>query len=430
MNKEYLKLNLKDITPYGNNPRHNDGAVAAVKESIKQCGYVAPIIVDEDNIILAGHTRHKALKSLKRTEVEVLRISGLTEEQKRKYRLLDNKTNELAEWDFDLLGAELEGLDFDGFDFGFELPDDVVNRYDDERNEKTLQERFLIPPFSVFDSRQRYWQERKREWLNIGIKSENGRGDSLTSTGLKELAADSGSIQLSGTSIFDPVLCEIAYKWFCTEGGYIFDPFAGGSVRGIVASYLGYHYKGIDLRQEQIDANYENASDIGIEVEWFCDDSLNQDAYIDDDSVDMIFSCPPYADLEVYSNDPRDISNMDYESFLDIYNEIIHKACGKLKNNRFAVWVVGDVRDKNGYYRNFVDDTKNAFISSGMKFYNDIILLQAYGTAALRAAKQFQASRKVVKMHQNVLVFYKGDSKCIKDNYRDVEVAEIDNEEA
>ena len=123
MNKEYLKLNLKDITPYGNNPRHNDGAVAAVKESIKQCGYVAPIIVDEDNIILAGHTRHKALKSLKRTEVEVLRISGLTEEQKRKYRLLDNKTNELAEWDFDLLGAELEGLDFDGFDFGFELPD-------------------------------------------------------------------------------------------------------------------------------------------------------------------------------------------------------------------------------------------------------------------------------------------------------------------
>lgn len=123
MEKEYLKLNIKDITPYGNNPRHNDGAVAAVKESIKQCGYVAPIIVDEDNIILAGHTRHKALKSLKRTEVEVLRISGLTDEQKRKYRLLDNKTNELAEWDFDLLGAELEGLDFDGFDFGFELPD-------------------------------------------------------------------------------------------------------------------------------------------------------------------------------------------------------------------------------------------------------------------------------------------------------------------
>lgn len=123
MEKEYLKLNIKDITPYGNNPRHNDGAVAAVKESIKQCGYVAPIIVDEDNVILAGHTRHKALKSLKRTEVEVLRISGLTEEQKRKYRLLDNKTNELAEWDFDLLGAELEGLDFDGFDFGFELPD-------------------------------------------------------------------------------------------------------------------------------------------------------------------------------------------------------------------------------------------------------------------------------------------------------------------
>lgn len=122
MDKEYIKLNINDIISYDNNPRRNDVAVAAVKESIKQCGYVAPIIVDENNVILAGHTRHKALKGLKRKEADVLRISGLTDEQKRKYRLLDNKTNELAEWDFDLLGAELEGLDFGGFDFGFELP--------------------------------------------------------------------------------------------------------------------------------------------------------------------------------------------------------------------------------------------------------------------------------------------------------------------
>lgn len=123
MNKEYIKLNIGDIQPYANNPRLNDGAVAAVKESIKQCGYVAPIIIDEDNVILAGHTRYKALKSLKRKEIDVLRITGLTDEQKRKYRLLDNKTNEFADWDFNLLDAELEGLDFDGFDFGFDVND-------------------------------------------------------------------------------------------------------------------------------------------------------------------------------------------------------------------------------------------------------------------------------------------------------------------
>lgn len=118
---EIVNIKLTDLKPYENNPRKNDQAVDAVAESIKQCGYIAPIIVDEDNVILAGHTRYKALKKLGRKEAECIVKAGLTEEQKRKYRLLDNKTNEFAEWDFDLLSDELEGLDFDGFDFGFDL---------------------------------------------------------------------------------------------------------------------------------------------------------------------------------------------------------------------------------------------------------------------------------------------------------------------
>lgn len=116
---ELQKLKLTDIHPYERNARKNDQAVDAVAESIRQCGYIAPIIVDEDHVILAGHTRWKALKKLGRTEDECVVKSGLTDEQKRKYRLLDNKTAELANWDFDLLADELEGLDFDGFDFGF-----------------------------------------------------------------------------------------------------------------------------------------------------------------------------------------------------------------------------------------------------------------------------------------------------------------------
>ena len=123
MTKQLKTVKLKDIVPYENNPRHNDQAVDAVKESIKQCEYIAPIIVDEDMVILAGHTRHKALKALGKKEAEVMIVSGLTEEQKKKYRLLDNKTNELASWDIDLLEVELEDLDFDGFDFGFDIDD-------------------------------------------------------------------------------------------------------------------------------------------------------------------------------------------------------------------------------------------------------------------------------------------------------------------
>ena len=113
-------MRMDDIRPYPNNPRRNDGAVDAVAESIRQCGYVAPIIVDEDGVILAGHTRYKALQKLGYETADVLIKSGMTEEQKKKYRLLDNKTGELAGWDFEKLAIELDGLDFGDFDFGFD----------------------------------------------------------------------------------------------------------------------------------------------------------------------------------------------------------------------------------------------------------------------------------------------------------------------
>ena len=120
---DIIKMKIKDIIPYEHNPRKNEQAVDAVAESIKQCGYVAPIIVDENNVILAGHTRRLALIKLGKEEAEVVVRDGLTDEQKRKYRLLDNKTNELASWDFDLLADEIEGLDFGDFDFGFDTVD-------------------------------------------------------------------------------------------------------------------------------------------------------------------------------------------------------------------------------------------------------------------------------------------------------------------
>ena len=123
---EIATAKLEDIKPYPRNPRKNDQAVEAVAESIRQCGYVAPIVVDEDMVILAGHTRYKALKKLGRTEAEIVIKAGLSEEQKRKYRLFDNKTNEIAEWDYKLLAEELDGLDFGDLDldWGLTEPDE------------------------------------------------------------------------------------------------------------------------------------------------------------------------------------------------------------------------------------------------------------------------------------------------------------------
>lgn len=131
---EYKKVKLSDIVPYENNPRINDGAIDAVKESIKQCGYISPIIVDENMIILAGHTRRLALMSMGVDECEIGIAAGLTEEQKKKYRLLDNKTNEFAKWDFEKLAEELEDIDFGDFDFNFDLGEKTQSNTQKEGN--------------------------------------------------------------------------------------------------------------------------------------------------------------------------------------------------------------------------------------------------------------------------------------------------------
>lgn len=293
---------------------------------------------------------------------------------------------------------------------------------------KSLNDKFLIPPFSTFDTKQGYWQDRKNKWKGIGIKSELGRDAKAFKTKKwvdqkRESGELSGSKISTDTSVFDPVLCEICYKWFNIDNGKILDPFAGGSVRGIVANVLDYDYLGIDLSERQIKANYDNANELYCDMSklnWINDDSLNVDKYVKDNSVDMIFTCPPYYDLEVYSDKENDLSNMSFDDFKNAYTEILKKCFKKLKNNRFGVIVIGDVRDKKGYYRNLIDITKQAICDDNIGFYNDIILLNSLATASLRADSQFTASRKVVKVHQNVLVFYKGDQKEIKKYYKEI----------
>lgn len=269
--------------------------------------------------------------------------------------------------------------------------------------------KYLVPPLSTFDTKQGYWQKRKREWKRI-ITSENGRAENLLDYSKSILL----NTTLTGTSIFDPVLCEVVYNWFGVAGGTVFDPFAGGSVRGIVAEILGLHYIGIDLSQKQIDANRINADKLGACPAWYCDDSRNADEYIFDETADLLFTCPPYHNLEKYSNSPLDLSNMSYADFIEAYTEIIKLSCNKLKNNRFAVFVVGDIRDTKGAYRDFVSETKRIFKNNGLCLYNEFVLLEQYGTAPMRASSIFKAKRKAVKVHQNVLVFYKGDLKQIK----------------
>lgn len=625
----------------------------------------------------------------------------------------------------------------------------------------SLVERFGVPPFSVLDARQGYWQERKRGWLSLGLKSEVGRGENLMGRGILEMVTlwtgltyqetkdfvdarraagktdpeireeakamgrKSGRTTSSrrllygkndrpveeldevtrkpvevqgGTSIFDPVLCELAYRWFCPPDGTVLDPFAGGSVRGVVAARLGRSYVGVDLRPEQVEANEQQWAEIGspfssavavipddtpalTPVEWLgdegiwlkrddafafagvrggkvrtcrvlsegahglvtagsrqspqanivaqiarrlgvpcrvhtptgelspellaakaagaeivqhpagynnvivararedaisrgwreipfgmeCEEATRQtsqqvanlppgakrlvvpvgsgmslagilqglattgrddlpvvgvivgsapekrldrwapkdwrarvtlvrsdldyhahaprtrvgDVELDpvyeakalpfvkpgdvfwivgrrqtaepatlrtapapqwvagdsrelpsllspDFAADLVFSCPPYADLEVYSDDPRDLSTMDYEAFLAAYREIVAAAVARLRPDRFAVFVVGDIRDRKGLYRNFPAETIAAFEAAGAHLYNEAVLVTAVSTLALRAAGAFVASRKLGKAHQNVLVFVKGDAKKATEAIGPVEFGDVD----
>jgi len=418
-----------------------------------------------------------------------------------------------------------------------------------------------------------------------------------------------------GTSIFDPVLCELVYTWFCPPGGLVLDPFAGGSVRGIVAAKLGRGYVGVDLRPEQVAANEHQWAEVaragdgvasvkvsaasarlrfhgcdpdyirttchasccrssqrqggclvtvhpseqaaieqlGGVVEggllqprdgehgcpfqdadglcslhdteakpfgciaspftlntngtlivrnrykslkcyqknqgmpayrafrasidlifgeneaqriidhleagggdmmatplpgaasvllendrikhganvtvtaprWVVGDSANISALAPGE-YDLVFSCPPYGDLEKYSEDPADLSNLDWAEFLVAYRNIVAQAVGLLKPDRFAVFVVGEFRDKQGNYRGLVPETVRAFEDAGAHLYNEAILVTAVGSLPIRVGKAFCSSRKLGKTHQNVLVFVKGSGKKAAQACGEVEVYEQD----
>jgi len=738
---------VEDLVPYARNSKtHPEEQISQIMASIKEFGFLNPLLIDANNNVICGHGRLIASKRLKMDEVPCIQAENLSEAQRRAFVIIENRLQESggANWDKEMLRLELRDLDlnFPSIDMesmGFsdaELAELDIDLTDEDgagsgggdgsaapaRPAGNLADRFGIPPFSVFNAREGWWQQRKNAWIALGIKSEVGRGDNggeatgdAKETGgllmkswtshpsfyrqkseiekklgrtltTEEFIAEhfvppSGDAYSSGTSIFDPVLAELLYRWFCPAGGQVLDPFAGGSVRGVVAAKLGRRYWGGELRAEQVEANraqweqirgrpapalrtlkpdfqpgmtpierrgpywvkrddtyavagvsggkvrscwalaqgapglvtagsraspqvnivahiarrlgvpcrvhtptgdlspevqeaqamgaeviqhpagYNNVivararedaaehgwvdipfgmecqeaveqtrrqvaaipadvqrivmpvgsgmslcgvlwglRDAGLSIPvlgvqvgadpvkrlkkyappgwedmvtlvpsgidyhdrapelelhgltldpiyeakclpfleagdmlwvvgiraseepapdrpeecpdpvWFCGDSAHIDTSFTGEA-DFVFSCPPYGDLEVYSDDPADLSTLPYPKFVAAYREIIARACSRLKPNSFAAFVVGEIRDKSGNYLNFVADTINAFRDAGLHYYNEAILVTAIGSLPIRAGRQFDATRKFGKTHQNVLVFAKGDGK-------------------
>lgn len=606
---------------------HSTRNLELLRTSLSTYRQQKPVVILEDGTLVAGEGMLTAAVNLGWTHVAAIRTT-LTGNEAKAYAIVDNQTSDLSEFDVALLEQQLNELAIDGIDMddlGFLATDSlfVDAHADDEPVEivenvpvepQTMTDRFLVPPLTVLDSRQGYWRERHRAWLSLGIKSEAGR--SIVGETVIGHASDGMSRQLvcdlaaggSGPSVFSPVLCEIAYRWWCPEGGQVVDPFSGGSVRGIVASKLGRRYWGCDLSREQIAANEEQAASIvpeaarvpvavsgpmlrqmfrpcepdfiksvclgrcchgssglsvivhpseqqrietlGVTVtdgfivadssglcplkttdglcsqhdskplgckaspftfndsgllvvrnryrllkcfkaagavpayiahrwsldqlfgsseasriadaaergddrisatmpaevaavladnhnarnaktlhletpqpEWKCGDAMDELEAAP--LADFVFSCPPYGDLEKYSDDPRDLSSMEWHTFAAEYGRIILRAVKQLKDDRFACFVVGNFRDAKGYYRDLVGLTVRAFEDAGAKFYNEAIYVTPIAGIRFTASRNFSTARKLGKVHQNVLVFVKGDAKAAVAACGDVVVAPL-----
>ena len=261
-----------------------------------------------------------------------------------------------------------------------------------------------IHPFSILDTRTKEWKDRKNWWiLNHKIKSELGRENTESKTMFWDTEAN--------VSVFDPVLCETMYDWFSPKDGKVLDPFAGGSVRGIVAEGLGRSYTGIDISEEQIKANKLQSD----KPNWIVGDSRKVVPTLTDE-YDFIFTCPPYHDLEVYSDNPKDISNMPYNRFLTSLNSILTHSVSKLKDNRFVAIVVSEIREQSttrnykiGKYRGFVPSVIEMCEEMGLSFYNDMILYNSQGQASRVSKTYFNRNKKIASVHQNILIFVKGN---------------------
>ena len=448
--------------------KHDKKNKSLIKKSLEKFGAGRSIVVDAEGEIIGGNGVYEQAQKLglktkivetDGSELVVVKRTDLkTDDEKRKaLAVMDNSTSDTSEFDLELLTADFSVDELS--DFGIELPEEEE---EEEENEVkgNIDEDFIIFPCSILDQSSGKWQDRKKYWLKrlniddnvnsreetlrksntliypktyncyIDFKNKNHEQLSFEEFVEKfnppEFEEEKQKIYSKGVSVFDPVLSELSCKWFSPYlGGKIFDCFAGDCFKGLVFALCGYEFTGIELRQEQVDSNIDCCKKFSnLNLKYICDDGQNVDKYLQEESQDLLFSCPPYYNIEVYSNLPNDASNQkDYCDFLKILDNAYSKSIKILKDNRFAVIVVGNIRDKQGFYYNFINDIINIFNKNDMFLLNELILKEPVVSRRF-SSRRFFKSRKILKIHQNILVFYKGNPKKIKEIFPEVMVKE------
>ena len=437
-----LALPIDSLSYFPGNARRGD--VTRIKKSLNRFGQYKPITARlHSGVVIAGNHTLQAARELGWSEIAATFVD-VSDDEATRIVLTDNALSDAATNDAEAMAALLEGVPdwretVPGLE-DYEVADLTGSK--ETKPQGNLADMFGVPPFSVLDARQGSWKERKDAWKGLGIQSELGRDGALVyespqtmyrnwyevknaavaaegkKLSDKEILASAWAGRLEkmndggGTSIFDPVLTELMYRWFAPAGGHVLDPWAGGSVRGIVASRLGRRYTGVELRGEQVEANRAQVHLASPLVpEWIEGESTETLGRMEAEQFDMILGCPPYYDLETYSADPRDLSNMSKEEFDAAMYRNVAEAARLLRQDSYAVFVVGGVRDKKGALMDMRSLMIGAAADAGMVLHNDAILLTPVGSIRLHAARQFTTARTLSRTHQDVLVFLKGDKK-------------------
>lgn len=436
------------ITEHPDNP--NEGNTGVLDESLAEHGFYGAIIVQRSTCyILAGNHRHREAVAAGATTLPGFWLD-VDDEQAAKIMVVDNESTRLGRTNAARLVALLKPLtDLRGTGYTEAQLAALLRGQGEggaDKRPPNLADRFLIPPFDVLDARIGWWRDRKRAWLALGITSEVGREGLLAVTNVAahdptyydqkdatehrlghELTraefearhytpAQWGGINAGGTSIFDPVLCELAYRWWCPPGGHVIDPFAGGSVRGLMAAMLGRAYTGCDLSQAQVTANEAAAADfaarglLGAQAApaWVAGDAVQWAPGLPPGSADMVFTCPPYFDLETYSDDPADLSTMTDAEFATAMHRVLAGCAQALRPDRFAVVVTGDARNGRGVLRDMRGLVIQAAAAAGLTLASAAVYWPPLGAIRINAGRTFAATRTLSRTHQDLLVFVKG----------------------
>lgn len=205
-------------------------------------------------------------------------------------------------------------------------------------------------------------------------------------------------------SIFNPHLAQMILSAYCPLNARIYDAFGGGGTRGYVATKMGHKYMGIEIRKEEVERLKEQMRKWNLYFDMFLGDSRK---YNPKGSFNFAFTCPPYYDLELYSNLEGDLSNAkNYQDYLRMLKDVMQIIYNSLEKDCFSVFVVGNFRDIKGELEHLNGDLIRMGKEIGFKLWDEIIWMGASNVALTRCG-QFGINRKSVRMHEYIVVLKK-----------------------